>query len=173
MQHLDVISVNVWQILIALINLTILFLLLKKFLYKPVEKVLKKREEELNGQYEKAGDALAAAKAAQEEYEAKLSGAKLEADDIIRDATDTAAKRSHRIVEDARDEADAIVKRAKTEADLELDRAKKEIKDEIVDVSSLIAEKVLMREISDEDHKKLIDSFIEKIGDDEDDDNIG
>ncbi|MBR4910460.1 MAG: F0F1 ATP synthase subunit B [Clostridia bacterium] len=168
MQHLDVISVNVWQIIIALINLTLLFLLLKKFLYKPVEKVLKKRENELNGQYEKANEALKAAQDAQSEYEARLSGAKVEADEIIKDATDTANKRSDRIVEGAREEADAIVSRARTEAELEKERAKKDIKDEIADVSSLIAEKVLSREINSEDHKKLIDSFIEKIGDEDD-----
>lgn len=168
MQHLDIISVNVWQILIALINLTILFLVLKKFLYKPVEKMLKKREEELNGQYEKANLAKSAAEKAQAEYETRLNGAKLKADSIIKDATDTASKRSERIIESAREEADAIVSRAQTEAGLEMERAKKEIKDEIVDVSSLIAEKLLSREINSDDHKKLIDSFIEKIGDEDD-----
>ena len=44
MQTLDVISVNIWQILISLANLTILFLLFKKFLFKPVKKVMEKRE---------------------------------------------------------------------------------------------------------------------------------
>lgn len=165
MQHLDVISVNVWQILIALINLTILFLLLKKFLYKPVEKTLEKREQELKGQYDKADEALSAASRAQTEYETRLNGAKLEADDIIKDATDTAQKRSEEIVEGAREEADAIVKRAKTEAEREKIRAEKEIKNEIVDVSSTIAEKLLSREINDDDHKRLIDSFIEDLGD--------
>ena len=168
MQHLDVISVNIWQILIALINLTILFLVLKKFLFKPVEKVLKKRQDELDGQYEKANNALSAAETAQSEYETRLNGAKIEADGIIKKATDTAAKRSDKIVAGARDEADAIVKRAKEQAALEKTKAEQEIKDEIVDVSSLIAEKLLSREINPNDHKKLIDSFIEKIGDEDD-----
>lgn len=168
MQHLDVISVNVWQILFALINLTILFFLLKKFLFKPVNKVLEERKKELEGQYEKADEALCAAKAAQDEYETKLSGAKLQADGIISDATETAQKRSEKIVEDAREEADAIVRRAQKQADLEKIRAEKDIKNEIVDVSSLIAEKLLAREITGEDHKKLIDSFIDKMGEDND-----
>ena len=171
MQHLDIISVNVWQILIALLNLTILFLLLKKFLYKPVEKVLKKRKEELDGQYEKANKAVNDAETAKAEYETRLNGAKIKADGIIKDAADTASKRSEKIIDSAREEADAIVSRAKVEADLEKARAQKEIKDEIVDVSSAIAEKLLSREINADDHKQLIDSFIEKIGDQ--DDNIG
>ena len=165
MQHLDVISINIWQIVIALINLTILFLLLKKFLYKPVEKVLKKRQDELDGQYKKADDALQSAKT---EYETRLNGAKLQADNIITDATATAEKRSKKILDGAAKEADIIINRAKSEADMEKARAKKEIRDEIIDVSSSLAEKLLAREINADDHKKLIDSFIDEIGEDDD-----
>lgn len=168
MQHLDVISVNVWQILIALLNLTILFLILKKFLFKPVQKVLKQREEELSGQYEKANETLTEAQLAKEQYEARLKDAHDEADGIIKNATDNAAKRSEKIIEGASAEADAIVSRAKVQAELEKKRAQKELKSEIADVSSLIAEKVLSREINGEDHRRLIDSFIDEIGENDD-----
>lgn len=168
MQNLDVISVNLWQILIALLNLVILFLILKKFLFKPVQKVLKQREDELNGQYQKANDALSAANDAKEEYETRLNGAKLEAEGILKTATDNAAKRSKKIIEGAAEEADAIVNRAKTQAQLEKKRAQNDIKNEIADVSSAIAEKLLAREINDDDQKRLIDSFIDEIGEDND-----
>ena len=168
MQHLDVISVNIWQIIIALLNLTILFLLLKKFLYKPVQNVLKKRQEELDGTYKKADDALSSANEAKSAYETRLNGAKLEADNIIADATFTAEKRSKRIINGAMEEADTIINRAKSEAELQKMRAEKEIKDEIIDVSASLAEKLLKREINADDHKKLIDSFITTIGEDDD-----
>ena len=54
MQSLDIISVNLWQILISLANLVILFLILKKFLYGPVTKMLAKRREEIDTQYTEA-----------------------------------------------------------------------------------------------------------------------
>ena len=168
MQHLDVISVNVWQILVALINLVILFLILKKFLFKPVQKVLKQREDELNGQYDKANETLLAAEDAKEKYQTRLNGAKLEAEDIIKTATDNAAKRSKVILEGAAEEADAIVSRAKTQAELEKKRAQNDIKNEIADVSTLIAEKLLSREINDDDQKRLIDSFINELGENDD-----
>ena len=57
MQSLDIISVNLWQILISLANLTILFLLLKKFLYKPVTKMLVARRAEIDSQYSDAQNA--------------------------------------------------------------------------------------------------------------------
>ncbi len=166
MQHLDVISVNIWQILIALINLTILFLILKKFLYKPVEKMLKKRQGEIDEQYEKANSANSQAQSLKSEYETRLNGARLKAEDIINNATATASSRSEKITMSAREEADAIIKRAKTQAELEKARAEKDIKEQIIDVSSSLAEKLLSREINTDDHKKLIDSFIDKIGDD-------
>ena len=54
MQSLDVISVNIWQILISLCNLVILFLILKKFLFKPVQKVTQTRRAELDDIYSEA-----------------------------------------------------------------------------------------------------------------------
>ena len=42
MQSLEVISVNIWHILISLCNLLILFLIVKRFLFKPVKKALEK-----------------------------------------------------------------------------------------------------------------------------------
>ena len=61
MQSLEVISVNLWQILISLLNLLILFLLFKKFLFKPVNKMLAKRQSEIDSKYEAADSAKRAA----------------------------------------------------------------------------------------------------------------
>ena len=54
MQTLDVISVNIWQILISLLNLYILYLIVKRFLFKPVKAVLEERRRELDSQYDAA-----------------------------------------------------------------------------------------------------------------------
>ena len=49
MQNLSVISINIWQILISLVNLLLLTLAIKKFLFKPVQKVLETRRMEAAG----------------------------------------------------------------------------------------------------------------------------
>ena len=54
---------------------------------------------------------------------------------------------------------------AQTEAELELKKAADGIKREIVEVSGALTEKMLEREINTDDHRSLIESFIEKIGD--------
>ena len=163
-QSLDVISVNIWQIIISLANLLILFLLVKKFLFKPVNNILQKRENEIENQYNEAKKAEQEANANKEKWENAISGAKQEADNIISDATSSAKFQSEKIVEDAKMRADGIIRQAEIEADLEHKKAQERIKQDIVEVSSAIAEKMLEREIDTNDHRNLIDSFIEKIG---------
>ena len=59
MQSLDVISVNIWQMLASLANLVLIFLLVKKFLYKPVKKMLETRQNAIQSDYDAAEDANA------------------------------------------------------------------------------------------------------------------
>jgi len=61
--------------------------------------------------------------------------------------------------------AQGIIRQAETDAELEYKKAVDGIKEEIVNVSEVIAEKLLEREINTDDHRSLIDSYIEKIGD--------
>ena len=168
MQSLDIISVNLWQILISLCNLLILFFILKKFLFKPVKKTLEKRQEEIDSKYNEADIAKNEALASKDKWEEQLKGASAQADDIINKATADAEKRSERIVSDAKVAADDIMRRAKSEAELEKQKAQAGIKKEIVDVSAAIAEKMLGREINEQDHHELIDSFIKDIGESDD-----
>lgn len=165
MQTLDVISVNIWQILISLANLTLLFLGIKHFLFKPVKDMLAQRQKEIDDQYTAAADAEQKANESRTQWEQKLSEADAQADAILQSATDNAKYRGDRIVADAKERAESIVRNAKSEAELERQKATDGIKREIVEVSGALAQKMLEREINTEDHRALIDSFIEEIGD--------
>lgn len=168
MQSLDIISVNVWQMLISLLNLVLLFFILKKFLYSPVTKVLKKRRDEIQNQYSDAKRAKESAEQFYAESEQKLNTASARAEQIIKEAADTASARGDEIVQNARDEATGIIRQAEAEAKLEIKRTKAQIKNQIVDVSTALSEKMLGREINSDDHKALIDSFIKEIGEEND-----
>ena len=170
MQNLDIISVNLWQILISLANLVILFLILKKFLYGPVTKMLDKRREEIDAQYSDAESAKENAQKREAELTMRLNGAKTEAEAIVKEAADTAHSRGDKIIQDAKVAANDIIRQAQEQAELERKRAEADIKTQIVDVSTAIAEKMIERELNADDHKALIDSFIEKIGEDDDSD---
>ena len=166
MQSLEVISINLWQILISLANLVILFLIVKKFLFKPVKKVLAQRQDVMDAQYSAAQEAQAQALADKDAWEHKMQSAKAEADAIMKDAASKAQIRGDRIVSDAREKADGIIRQAQTAAELERKKAEDGMKKEIVDVSAALAEKMLGREINAQDHREMIDSFIEGLGED-------
>ena len=118
MQTLDIISINIWQTLISLINLLLIFLILKKFFYKPVQKVLNERRALLDKQYADAKKAEDDATASKAEWEEKMQGAEAEAESILKEATVRADRRSERIVEEAKEKADVIVRTAQAEAAL-------------------------------------------------------
>lgn len=164
-QFLDIISINFWNILISLLNLVVLFWLVKKFLFKPVKKMLAERQADIDHQYAAAAEAQRMADANRDTWEQKLGTADAEADRIIKDATDTAKFRTEQMIREADEQASSIVRRAKAEAELEKKRAEDDIKREIVSVSTAIAEKMLEREVNEKDHRALIDDFIDKIGD--------
>ena len=171
MQTLDVISVNIWQILISLINLVLLFLIIKKFLFKPVKKMLQKRKEELDAQYQSAADAEAIADKHRKEWEATLATADEKANQILLSATENAKRHGDRLVTEAQEKAEGIIRVAQNEAELERRKATEDIKREIIEVSGALTEKMLEREINVQDHHALIESFIEKIGEEDDGNN--
>ncbi len=170
MQTLDIISVNIWDTVISLCNLLIIFLVVKKFLFKPVKKVLDSRREKIENDYAEAKKAMTEANTAREAYEQKLETAHDTAEGIIKDATAGANRRADDIVEEAKQKAAVIIKRAEEDAELEMKKAEGAIRHEIADVSVKISEKLLEREINDTDHKELIDSFIENLGEPNDED---
>ncbi len=162
--NMEVISVNFWQILVSLANLLILFLLMKKFLYKPVTEVLEKRRAAIEGDYAAADEAKRSALASKAEYEEKLSHAETEASEMRKSAADEAKRHGERIIAEANARADGIVRAAEEQIQLDKKKAEADIKREIADVSTRLAEKLIGKEVNADTHRELIVSFIEEIG---------
>ena len=164
MQNLDIISINIWQVVISLANMVILFLILKKFLFEPVKKIKAQRENEIETQYKKAEKASKEADDLKAGWEDKITTADQKADEIISEAVERANERNEIMLYESREKADQIIRKAK--ADIERDRreARETIKKEIVDVSQVISEQIIGREINMDDHRDLIDDAIDKLG---------
>ena len=165
MQNLDVISVNIWAILASLANLLILTLIVKRFLFKPVKKIVDARRAAIDDQYAQAQAARDQAEESRLNYEAAMAAAKQTGDQIIADATRTAEYRSNEIISEAREKATDIRRQAEADAVLERRKAEDDMKHEIAEVSTQLTGKLLQREINEDDHKKLIDSFLSDLGD--------
>ena len=165
MQTLEIISVNLWQILISVANLLLIFLILKKFLFKPVKNVMDQRQAMVDDQFAAAAEAEEKANQDKAEWEARLATADDEAAARIAAADETARRHGERVVADAKDKAQGILRQAEAEAALERQKAEAGIKQEIASVGALLAEKMLEREIKPEDHRTMIESFLDEMGD--------
>jgi F-type H+-transporting ATPase subunit b len=111
--------------------------------------------------------ALENAKALENEYTERISSAKEESAEILKNAAKKAQSRSDEIISEAKKEAHGIMEKASSDIEKEKKRAVNQIKDEISDIAMSIAEKVVAKEISAKDHERLIEEFIDGIGDEE------
>lgn len=157
-------SIDLTTILGTIINTLILFLVLRHFLFDKVNAVLDSRRNEVAKTYEDADAALSNAKQLESEYTEKLSAAKEESAEIVKNATKKAQSRSDEIIAEAKDEARGIVDKANADIEKEKKRAVNQIKDEISDMALSIASRVVSKEIDGKTHEKLIESFIDEIG---------
>lgn len=163
-QTLDIISVNLWQILISLANLLIMFLILKRFLFKPVQKVMAARQEQVDKIYGEADENRNAAISMKQEYEARLATAREEADGLVRNAVQTAQRRGEAIVSEASSQASRLKQKAEEEVALEKRQMLRDVRGEISDMAVSIASKVVEREVNKADHEAFVDEFIRNVG---------
>lgn len=161
----ELVEIDTTVMIVTIINLFITALLVKKFLFKPVREVLGKRQAMADEAIREAETARDEANSMKAEYEQNMLEAREKANDILANAQKTAAAQSENILKDANDQAVAI--KAKAEADIAQERRKavNELKGEIGSMAMEIAGKVIERELSEKDHEKLIDEFIENVGD--------
>ncbi len=163
MNNLDIITVNIWQIIISLANLVILFLIFKKLLFKPVKNIMAKRAAEVSSIYDEAKKTKDDANELKNSYEDRMKNAEAEADSILKDAADKAERRNEVMLYESREKAESIIRKAKAEAERDKADAQEYIRKEIIDVSTAMSEQVLGREINMDDHNNLIDSFIDNL----------
>lgn len=159
------VSITPWNIIATWANLLVLTLLVKKFLFVPVQKVLNARQQAANDLVADADKAKQQAEALQTQYEQHLANAKQEAAALIEQAGKTAAARGEEVLADARTTATALKQKAAAEIEQERKKALNDVKTEIGGMAMDIASKVVEREISAADHKTLIDEFIKDVGD--------
>jgi len=157
----DLVTIIPWTFIAQICNLFIQCWLIKKFLFKPVCAIIEKRRALADSQIQDAKKAKEEADAMKADYEAEMAKAKETANSILQNAQKDAAARSEAMIQEAQTQAAGI-----KEADIaqEKKKAVNDIKNEIGGIAMDIAGKVIEREISEEDHKKLIDEFIENVG---------
>ena len=158
------ITLDGWTFLAQICNLMIQLVIFKKFLLKPIKQVIADRKAKADSEIAYAQKLRTEAEAMKAEYEQNLQNARTEANQIVATAQKTATARSEEIVGEARAQAAALKQKAEADIAQERKKAVNEVKDEIGGIAMEIASKVVEREISEKDHKDLIDEFIKNVG---------
>ena len=153
-----------WTVILTICNLFIQVALIKKFLFKPINEILEKRKNLADKEIREAREAREEADSLKDQYESSLTNAHAEAAKIVSEAQKEAQTKADALVHDAQKEAADIKARAAADIEQEKKKAINEAKDEIGGLAMDIAGKVVEKEINENDHKKLIEDFISKVG---------
>ena len=161
----DFIGVNLWTALFTLLNTLTVIFVGTKFLFKPIMKIIQERQKEIDDLYADANSAKSDAQVMQAEYQEKLNKAQATSDRIVKEDVARGQAREEEIIRQANAEASAIMDKASADIAMEKRKALNDAKDEISDIAMAIAGKVVGRELKAADQSKLVDEFINGLGD--------
>lgn len=146
-----------------IVNFVLLLLLLKKFAYTPVLKMLSDRSEKIEKSLAEAKKIEEELKNTEETKIAEIKKAKTEAAEIIKKAYDTAQVNAEKAIDDTRKKTQDIVTKAKEEIQSEKEKSVKEAEKEIADLAIQIAEKIIRKNLDSDTEKKLAEETLSKI----------
>lgn len=163
MEQTSLLSVNPGLIFWTLVTFVILMLLLKKFVWGPIIAAVERREDSLKEMFDGAENAKNEAQQLLKNYEDQLAGARDDMNKIIEEGKTKAGKASDEIIGKANSEADQLIERAKAEINRERQKAVEELKAQVVKISLAAAERVIERNLAEQDHRNLIEQTISEI----------
>jgi F-type H+-transporting ATPase subunit b len=165
METQSLVTIVPWTFIATILNLFIQMWLIKKFLFKPINNILEKRQTMTDQEITDARAAKEEADGLKQQYESSIADAQMKATEIVQNAQKEAQVRADGIVAAAQTEAANLKSKAEADITQEKKKAINEVKNEIGGLAMDIAGKVVEKEIHEEDHKKLIDDFINNVGD--------
>ena len=147
------------------ISIFVLFIILSYVLIEPVRKILNERKEKITNDLESASNLKNEASKLKEEYELKIKNINKESEKILSDSREKAIQNETKLLSEAKLKSNKIIEEAKKNSMLEYERLSESIKNEIVEVSTSIAEKIINEEIDSKKAKDLVDDSVDKLGD--------
>jgi F-type H+-transporting ATPase subunit b len=151
---------GIWPIVTQLIATLVVVLIVHKLLYKPVKNLLDKRASHVETNISEAEKNKKESLQLREEAEQKAHAAMTEAQRLLKSAQEDIEITKTKMLNEAQTTSRNI--RLKAEQDIEAakEQAKDDIRKEIVNVALEASRSVLERELTDNDHEKIIDEFI-------------
>ncbi len=145
------------------ITFLILLWALKKLAWKPILGALESREERIRSALDEAEKNRQEAEKKLAEYEKMIEQARRESQEIVNKGRKTAEMLKEEVVQKANEEAARMLEKAKREISLERERAVDEIRKLAVDLSVSAASKLIAKNLTDADHKKIAEKYIQEM----------
>lgn len=158
MLHLD------WGVFWIIVNILILFVLLRIFLFKPVLGMIEQRQELIKNQLDEAAEKNREADERKSSYEESLKNAKEESLQIVNEAREQAKIQYDNIIEKANEDAAQIVQKAEKTAEADREEMMREAQAELAAVALAAAEKVLQSSLNEEASRNMLDQFLSEEG---------
>ena len=155
---------NPVTILLHVINAVILFIVVSKFIYKPVRKFMKAREDKVAQQLAEAKEARAEVGESLKKRDEALRSADQQVENRLAEGRQRLREQETQMLESARAEREEILARARQEADTILNNAQEAMQNQATALAMDIARAVLGREVKREDHEAMIADFLKKVG---------
>ena len=149
-----------WSIVVFVILVVVLW----KFVLKPVNNMISKRQDEIREKIDDADKKSLEASKYLEEQKKSIDKSRIEAKKIIDEGKEAARKIKEEIESQASEKSKLMVEDALTEIRSEKDRSINEVKDEMVDIALSASQKMISKSLSEEDHKKLIEESLKDLG---------
>ena len=150
--------------LVMALSMLLLFTLLSYLLFNPVRDMLEKRKQRIVDDREAAKREKEEATSYKQEYEKKLQEVDKEVQVILSEARKKAMKNENAIIAEAKEEAARIMARANAEIELEKKRALDDMKQEMIAIAFMMAQKVVSASIDTEVQESLIDETLKEMG---------
>jgi F-type H+-transporting ATPase subunit b len=160
---MEKLGINLPWLLAQLINFTLVLVLLRFFVYKPVLKMLETRRQKIQESLENAEKVKADAAAQQREFDKKLDDARREAQSAAASAQQAAEKERQRIIAEAQQDAEKIRVAARGELDYERKQMVSELRQQVIDLSMLGAQRVIGGNLDERKSRQLVENFLNEV----------
>ena len=160
---LDIVLPAVAELVYGALAFALLFFVLAKFAFPRLNDALRQRQVAIQGKLEESEAKLTEAETVRRRYEEQLGDARGEANRIIEEARQTADAMRRELVTKAEQDAQAVVARAQAEVVAERDRAIQALRQEVGVLSVQLATKIVEKELDANQHQALIDGYIQQL----------
>ncbi len=155
-----------FEIVLSMIAVFVLFVALSYILFNPVREMLKKRQEMVQETKDTANREKEEALKLKAEYDEKIKNAEAEVEEILSAARKRALKNERVILDEAKEEAARIIANANVQIELEKKKAMDDLKQEVVSIAAMMAGKVVAANIDEKISDQLIEDTLKEMGDD-------